>query len=106
MAKISLLPEELEEDTVRRMKSGDIGYTVPWAMWADAKRQLWINNGYSVEPNPFGTACMKIKRVIQNDFDGVIVFRRTIGDHRYTPTGTRPYFSNGEEGDLPVMLRG
>ena len=81
---MTLLPESYEEDTIANMLPGEKGYTVPWAMWADDSRVLWIHGGYSVVKKPHGTAHMKIQRTEL----GVIVFQATIGDHRYQPGGS------------------
>jgi len=95
----SILPESFEENTIRHMLPGDVGYTVPWAMWADTDRCLWINGKYSVDSTPGGTVCMFIKRTE----DGVIVYQNTIGTHRYSPV-EQPGFVGGAD-PLPVALR-
>jgi hypothetical protein len=80
---MSTLPEEFERETIERMLPGDEGFTEPWAMYAETDRTLWINGRYLVRPQPAGTAHLKIKRTSK----GVIVYKDTIGDCRYTPAG-------------------
>lgn len=78
---VNFLPEELEEDTIGRMSPGDEGYTVPWAMFVDMDRGLWINREYSVDENEMGTCHMRI-RMLENGT--VCVYTHTIGDHKYS----------------------
>lgn len=97
----SVLPETYEEDTIIGMLPGDIGYTVPWAMWPDTDRILWINGRYSIDREPGGpnkTTNMKIQRTVE----GVIVYEDTIGDHKYH-VGRSAW--DAMEDKLPVQLR-
>lgn len=94
---MSRLPEAYEENTIAEMLPGDEGYTVPWAMWADEDRVLWINGKYSFTKNVFGTSHLRIKRTQA----GVIVYQNSIGDHRYSP-GRACYVGGADP--LPVDL--
>lgn len=76
---MTLLPETYEEDTIERMLPRETGYTLPWAMWADSNRVLWINGNYPIYKEPFGTSHMLIQRTPT----GVIVYQATIKDHKY-----------------------
>jgi len=79
-----MLPESFEENTIEQMLPGDRGYTVPWAMFPDQNRVLWINGHYTIDSEPFGTGHMLIERTKT----GVIVYQNTIGDHKYQiPSG-------------------
>ena len=94
---MSRLPETYEENIINRMVSGDIGYTVPWAMYADEDRLLWINSSYSISTRPSGTVQLRIERTR----DGVRVDESTIGDHKYSVG--KPHYV-GEFIPLPVDL--
>lgn len=74
------LPKNMESPTIAKMKLGDIGYTVPWAMAADRSRALWIRGDYGVYAEPGGTVSMKIQRT----GEGIRVFRETVTD-TYSP---------------------
>ena len=95
---MSRLPEAFESRTIAGMSPGDKGYTVPWAMFADEDRILWINGGHSVMKEPKGTAHLEIQRTK----DGVIVYEDSIGDHTYG-IGDSEYFG-GVKVKLPVTL--
>ena len=77
----SYLPEDMEETTIAQMVPGQEGYTVPWAMWADSERQLWINGKYDIQKSPFGTAHMHIK-MSQNKT--IIVYKNSIVGEKYS----------------------
>jgi hypothetical protein len=57
------LPEELEENEIGCMMDEESGYTVPWAMYADQNGQLFLNEKYTLQDNPRGTASMKISKI-------------------------------------------
>ncbi len=77
------LPETLEEQTIDKMLPGDKGYTVPWAMYAEPNRDLFLNGKYSVQSQPGGTVQMHIERTET----GVIVDQKTIGKQKYSLGG-------------------
>jgi len=79
MAKLPEALEELEEKTIYRMLPGDTGYTLPWAVWADADRELWINGDYSYDDEALGTSHLRIRRTES----GVEVDFSTVGDYQY-----------------------
>lgn len=93
----SKLPETYEETTIEHMLPGDTGYTVPWAMWADSERNLWIRGDYSVFVQPGGTGQLHITRTK----DGIIVSEHSIGNHKYSIGNQR--FVGGVVA-LPVKL--
>ncbi len=93
----SFLPDHMEEDTIERMELGDTGYTVPWAMYVERDRSMWINGKYTVSQGPGGTVHMLIKRMS----DGVEVDSSTIGDQRFSPGGSS--FVGGSNA-MPVTL--
>lgn len=81
------------------MEDGEIGYAVPWAMFADETRGLFIVGPYPVHSQPGGTVCMKIKKS-----DGqVLVDKNSIGGHKYAPC--RPvYVGVSSDTYIPVRL--
>lgn len=79
----SLLPDHMEEDTIKRMNVGDWGYTTPWAMYAERDRTMWINGNYTIDKSPGGTVQMLIRRMS----DGVEVDLSTIRGEQYSPGG-------------------
>lgn len=100
--KQSILPETYEENTIIGMLPGDTGYTMDWAMWADANRVLWINGRYPIIREPrhdkLRPAAMKIERTA----DGVIVYESTLGGAKYQP-GSGGW--DHSDAKLPVQLR-
>jgi len=96
----SILPESYETNAIGRMIPGDMGYTHPWAMYTDEDRRLWINAAYPVTTTAGGTSHLQIERTQ----DGVIVYQKTIGDHRYS-IGGGCFVGHNKNGDLPVSLR-
>ncbi len=62
----AMLPDHLEEVTIKDMLEGESCYTVPWAMWADEKGHLWLNGSYLFHKEDGGagkTTRMKITRI-------------------------------------------
>lgn len=43
------------------MVTGGIGYTMPWAMWADSEHKLWLHPDYPVYGAPGGTVQMRVE---------------------------------------------
>ena len=93
------LPKELLQKTVADLYDGEIGYTVPWAMFADPSGKLWIVGTYSVYDKPGGTVRMKIKYE-----DGMVhVDKSSIQGETFTPG--RPAYAGVTENDyIPVLL--
>lgn len=48
--------------SIATMDVGEKGWTVPWAMYHDKKRQLWLNGSYTVHTRPWGTVKMLVRR--------------------------------------------
>ena len=93
----ALLPEHREEWTVNQLTEGASGYTVPWAMWADRKRNLWLHPGYSLFKQSGGTAQM----VVSKTESGYVVGATSCG---YFSWGTRdnPGYVGVEQDWIPV----
>ncbi len=60
--KQAMLPESLEEVTLKDLMDGEVVYTVPWAMWSDKSGRLWLNRGYTFDHQPGGTVKMKVSK--------------------------------------------
>lgn len=58
------LPEGLSDadHSIASMEVGDAGWTVPWAMFTDEERRLWLNGKYTLHHRPGGTVQMKVRR--------------------------------------------
>lgn len=56
------LPAARREPEIQDMQPGDSGWTVPWAMWADAEHLLWLHGGYTIHSSPGGTVQMRVWR--------------------------------------------
>lgn len=98
--QLHVLPENMEQPTIGMMSPGDTGYTVPWAMWVDDNRQMWLNPQYPVSAIPAGTSHMRIRRVI----NGAVVYKETIGDYKYTPSHDSGYFGSAAIQFIPAVL--
>ncbi|MEV7287121.1 caspase family protein [Streptomyces sp. NPDC093252] len=90
----ALLPEDMQPDTLSGMEVGAVAYTLPWAMWADENRRLWLHPDYPADAHPGGTVEMKVQRVP----GGYHVWAPP--DHHYQP-GPPAYV--GDHGRLPVL---
>lgn len=97
--EFEMLPETYEEFVIERMSDGDTAYVVPWAMFADKDRRLWLVGSYQIQDEPFGTASMKIEK----KGDELLVDADTIGDHRYIP-GSPRYMGVDEDDFVPASL--
>lgn len=69
------LPEDLEGNTVDSMVTGEVGYIVPWGMWADTDRNCWLHPKYALHKRSHGTVQMRVER-------------REDGYHVWVPPGT------------------
>ncbi|MFH1635787.1 MAG: hypothetical protein ABIG63_17485 [Chloroflexota bacterium] len=56
------LPEDRYEKTIKEMPPGTMGWTVPWAMYADEDGELWVNGNYPLFPDSGGTVTMLVGR--------------------------------------------
>ena len=59
----TLLPEYKETITIKDMILGEEGFVVPWAMFANPDRTLWLNGNYTFGREPGGTVQMLVKKV-------------------------------------------
>lgn len=50
------------DHSIASMDVGDSGWTVPWAMYHDRERKLWLNGAYTIHRQPGGTVQMHISR--------------------------------------------
>jgi hypothetical protein len=95
------LPEDLETETLSQMPYGEPRWTLPWAMWADAQRRLWLRSGYPAFTDRGSTATMRV-RVDRDESDHG---RRYVvwpdRQYRYSPGG-----GSSDGTDLPVAELG
>ena len=95
----SLLPYNFEQATIAGIEENKVYYTLPWAMFADSRRRLFIFGNYPVSDHEHGTSHLRIKKV-----NGVIhVDKASIKDHKYNP-GPVSYIGASEKEHLPVLL--
>lgn len=57
------LPRSMETVTLADMPVGLTAYTVPWAMYADRDRKLWLDPNFTFERRSGGTVRMRITRI-------------------------------------------
>lgn len=96
------LPEHLEEVSIKDMIAGEIGYTVPWAMYAERDGSLWLNGNYSFRGDPGGT----VQMIIERTGGGYAVDISRVDKSMRHWSSTGPHYS-GEFPPLPVVeLRG
>ncbi|MEU2403465.1 hypothetical protein ABZ609_03935 [Streptomyces rubiginosohelvolus] len=89
MRRHAMLPESMEGRTISGMLVGESAFTLPWAMWADEDRRLWLSADYPADEEAAGTVRMRITRTP----DGFQVW--PVRDHEYHPGSNR-------DGGLPV----
>ncbi len=60
----AILPESMADvdRSIASMDIGEQGWTVPWAMYYDDNRQLWLNGAYTLSRAPGGTTQMVVRR--------------------------------------------
>lgn len=58
------LPDGLAsaDHSIASMDVGASGWTVPWAMYHDKSRCLWLNGSYTIHAHPGGTVQMWVRR--------------------------------------------
>lgn len=91
------LPENLEAAAIDTMMTGEVAYTVPWAMWVDTQRRCWLHPKYTTHETPHGTVEMRIEL-------------RQDGYHVWPPAGAtwdmqedHSYFGGGSIEFIPVI---
>ena len=84
------LPDGLGQPTLADLTIGQTAYTVPWAMWADEERSLWLTPSFPAHDQPGGTVRMRVDL-------------RSDGYHVWLPAG-QFYKPEGkaEKGSIPV----
>lgn len=94
----AVLPDRyLDICTIEWMEVGDVRWTQPWAMMADAEHRCWLNANYSAEWSPWDTATMRVERTA----DGYVV---SIPDGEfYQPSDSIPWFGATEDDLIPVL---
>jgi hypothetical protein len=92
------LPRELEGPSIATMEFGCAYYTVPWAMWVDADRMLWLHPDYPAESAPDGTVQMRIE--LRDD--GYHVWPP--GDKPYRPQQEHGYLGGTSQPFIPVAV--
>lgn len=55
------LPLQFREHKIKYMQVGQVGYCVPWAVSVSWDGRMWVNENFTVENRPFGTANLKIR---------------------------------------------
>lgn len=68
------------DHSIASMDEGESGWTVPWAMYADKSRALWLNGGYTIDSRPGGTVQMRVWR----DAEGWHVDASRCRDHEWS----------------------
>jgi hypothetical protein len=71
------------DHSIASMDVNESGWTVPWAMYHDSHRNLWLNGSYSIKDRPGGTVQMFIRR----DDSGWHVDATSCPDHRWGSDG-------------------
>ena len=93
------LPEAYETEVIENMSNGDMGYTLPWGLFAYPERKLHLVGTFPLLKEPEGTATMKVERK-----DGeFIVHEHSLNGAKYYP-GTPLYRGIGPEKFIPVKL--
>lgn len=93
----AVLPEDMEEDTVASMLTGESAYMVPWGMWVDNERHCWLHPGYTTHKRPGGTVEMRVEL----REDGYHVW--PVRGHKYQPTEAPGYASPADTQYIPVV---
>lgn len=71
------------EHSIASMQVGSSAWTVPWAMYHDEDRKLWLNGNYTITSAPGGTVQMMIRR----DKDGWHVNATQCRGHQWSGGG-------------------
>lgn len=88
------LPESFEEKSlICNMEIGDSGFITPWGMWMDNEGKCFLNEKYNLHPVEFGTANLKITRVI----DGYLAHIHEMKDDYKWEKQSNPVFMTDAE---------
>lgn len=94
MAANAELPKGMEPKTIADMTVGESAYVVPWAMYADTDRRLWLLPNNITQDRRGGTVQMLIARTA----DGFRV--RQVPGETYAPGKNLP---SDDQDSLPVI---
>lgn len=98
--KQATLPARLERrDRIDQMKPGEMGFTVPWAMWADSHGKLWLHPGYSIKPVAQGTSDLCVARFDDGTYHVRIIVNN---NHRWEKQALPGYLSSSDTQYIPV----
>jgi len=89
--------QDMEECTLDSMSTGDVVFTVPWAMLVDSNGRCWLHPKYTAHTQPVGTVQMRVK--LQED--GYHVWR--VDGYRYSPIHSLGFASPADNKYLPVV---
>lgn len=96
--KQASLPESLlAKNNIEKMKPGDVGYTMHWAMWVDSDMRCWLHPTYPFYSQPAGTASMLVMRGLDGTYEVKIQHGET-----YTPSTQPGYASPADTQYIPV----
>jgi hypothetical protein len=73
------LPEELEQISISALQEGEIGFTLPWAVFVQEDGICWIRGDYPLYSHPTDNAVLRIRR----EGGYIIATKSSVGDHRY-----------------------
>jgi hypothetical protein len=93
----AILPENLEEQTIGSMSTGEEAFTVPWAMWVDDRRRCWLHPQYTTRAQPGGTVQLRIVR----QYDGYHVFVSDTKE-KWQPQSNHGYAGSAGVDFIPV----
>lgn len=85
-----------EERPIKQLSPSQSGWTVPWAMWLDSERNVWLHPDYPVHSSPGGTVTMRVQRRV----DGMHVW---VNVEDYEPRRYHGYVSPDDTPWIPVV---
>ncbi|MDB5165544.1 MAG: hypothetical protein JWM00_434 [Candidatus Saccharibacteria bacterium] len=90
-------PENLERPTIDSMVTSQVAYTLPWGMWVDNTRCLWLHPKYPITDEVRGTSRMRIEL----RHDGYHVWPPA--DETWSPSKEPGYASPEDTEYIPVV---
>lgn len=58
------LPGNKKKKRLVDMCIGELGFTVPWALWVDEENECFINEDFEISQSSGGTVQLKIKKTV------------------------------------------
>lgn len=77
-----IMPQKYDHKKIEDMRNGEVGWIVAWCIDLDCERRIYIDTGFHVEDEEWGTANVQIR--MRNSFIEIDESTLKEGDHDFS----------------------